>query len=241
VAYFCLCIEFFCAEVVGATSNDVFLVSAVIMAALRSRCAHSILPLWFILLCSFFLFFIAYSQRSEIGCLPYFHTWYGLSATLECRSEMRCTQLKIQDAKIAQKSPSAYHHITQLCWAISSQLRRISAIEKNVKQRYLLSMSSQHREFRPTNGWDRLASLGHPSKFQRVSLLRFLTAPTSLSVGQSNFARCLAVSWAATLYMHFWELLPRNGILPVVKFTLRPSLACSYIGSVTARHSSSGR
>jgi len=41
----------------------------------------------------FLLFFLAYSQRSEIGCLPYFHTWCGLSANLECRSEMCCTRL----------------------------------------------------------------------------------------------------------------------------------------------------
>ena len=42
-------------------------------------------------------------------------------------------------------------------------------------------------------------------------------------------------------YIHFRRLLPRNGILPLAKFTLRPSsLAHSYIGSVTARHSSSG-
>ena len=31
-----------------------------------------------------------------------------------------------------------------------------------------------------------------------------------------------------------------NGILPAAKFTLHPSLAFSYIGSVTARQSSSG-
>jgi len=31
-----------------------------------------------------------------------------------------------------------------------------------------------------------------------------------------------------------------DGILPGAKFTLRPSLAFSYIGSVTVRHSSSG-
>jgi len=43
-----------------------------------------------------------------------------------------------------------------------------------------------------------------------------------------------------TIYT-FWELLPRNGILPAAKFTLRPSSAFSYIGTVTARHSSSGR
>jgi len=59
--------------------------------------------------------------------------------------------------------------------------------------------------------------------------------------GQPTFAWSLAVSWAATLYIHFWGLLPPDRILPVAKFTLRPSLAFSYIGSVTARHFSSGR
>jgi len=39
----------------------------------------------------------------------------------------------------------------------------------------------------------------------------------------------------------FWGLLPPDGVLPGAKFTLRPSLGFSYIGSVTARHSSSGR
>jgi len=32
-----------------------------------------------------------------------------------------------------------------------------------------------------------------------------------------------------------------NGIMQGAKFTLRPSLVLYYIGSVTARHSSSGR
>jgi len=35
--------------------------------------------------------------------------------------------------------------------------------------------------------------------------------------------------------------LPPHRILPGAKFTLRPSLAFFYIGSVTVRHSSSGR
>jgi len=39
----------------------------------------------------------------------------------------------------------------------------------------------------------------------------------------------------------FWGLLPPNGILLAVIFTLRPSLAFSYVGSVTTRHWSSGR
>jgi len=45
-----------------------------------------------------------------------------------------------------------------------------------------------------------------------------------------------------TLYRPtFSGALAPNGILPGAKFTFRPSLAFSYIGSVTARHSSSGR
>jgi len=82
---------------------------------------------------------------------------------------------------------------------------------------------------------------GTPANFNGFSRLGFVTAATSLTAGQPNFARCLAVSWAGTLYIHFRELLPPDGILPGAKFTLRPSLAFAYIGSVTARHSSSGR
>jgi len=42
-------------------------------------------------------------------------------------------------------------------------------------------------------------------------------------------------------YIHFRGLLRPEEILPGAKFTLRPSLAFCYIGSVTARHSISGR
>ena len=64
-----------------------------------------------------------------------------------------------------------------------------------------------------------MASLGHLSKFERVSRLGFVAAVTSLNGGQPNFARCLAVSWASTLYIHFWGLLPPNGIFLGAKFT----------------------
>ena len=85
--------------------------------------------------------------------------------------------------------------------------------------------------------------MGHSSKFQRVSRLGFVTAATSLTGGQPNFAQCLAVSLAGTLYIRFRGLLPPREISPGAKFTLRPSLAFSHIDSVTvtARHSSSGR
>ena len=47
------------------------------------------------------------------------------------------------------------------------------------------------------------------------------------------------LGWYAT-YTFSGAIAP-HGILSGAKFTVRPSLAFSYIGSVTARHSSSGR
>ena len=43
---------------------------------------------------------------------------------------------------------------------------------------------------------------GTPANFKGVSRLGFVTAPTLLNGRQPNFARCLAVSWAGTLYIH---------------------------------------
>jgi len=67
----------------------------------------------------------------------------------------------------------------------------------------------------------------------------------------NGFASCLrycsdvAQRKLAKLCMMFGHLLglyiPPDGILSGAEFTLRPSLALYYIGSVTARHSSSGR
>ena len=49
-------------------------------------------------------------------------------------------------------------------------------------------MDVQYSELRPTSGWDLLASLRHPCKFQCVSLLGIVTAQQSSSGHQPNFA-----------------------------------------------------
>jgi len=46
--------------------------------------------------------------------------------------------------------------------------------KKLVKQQYILHMSSQYGELWPTDGWDLLESLGHPSTFQRFRVLAAL-------------------------------------------------------------------
>jgi len=98
------------------------LLSWFIMAALRSRCGHYIFALWF--LSSVFFYFLAYSQPSQIGCLPYFYTWCGPSANLECRSETCCTQLAGNAGpKIAKQSPSGHHHRTLSGYIFATEAR----------------------------------------------------------------------------------------------------------------------
>jgi len=166
-------------------------------------CGRPILQLWFLISYSSSSLILVYSQRSHIGSLPYFHTWCGLSGNLECRFEMCCT--RIAENTGLKNSPKIRYprSIAQICRAISSQLWHVLTVTKLVKQQYILQMSSQFGKLRPTSGWDRLASLGHPIKFQRVTRLGFVTAPTSLNGGQPNFALYLAVSWAGTLRIHF--------------------------------------
>jgi len=151
-----------------------------------------------------------------------------------------CWKYKTQ--KVAKKLPSG-HHCTNLLGYIFATKACIDNPKKKLllKQQYLLHMSSQYGKLGQLAAEICWRVWGTPANFNGVSRLGFVTAATSLNGSQPNFARCLAVSWAGTLYIHFRGFLPRNRILPGAKFTLRPSLELSYISSITARHLSSGR
>jgi len=152
---------------------------------------------------------------------------------------LHAARWKYRTQNIAKISPSGHHHAT-----LSGNIFAIKACIDN-RQKLLNSNIPSTSSHNVVNlGHYRLKSVsqfGAPSKFQRVSCLAFVTAATSLTGSQPNFARCLAVSCAGTLYILFGWLLPPDGILPGAKFTLRRSLALPYIGSVTARNSSSRR
>jgi len=143
----------------------------------------------FYLLSSIYLFFLAKSQRPHIGCLPYFHTWCGLSANLEHRSEMCGTRLA---ENAGRKKVAKNRHlgtIAQLCRAISSQPRHISTIGKK-----LLSSSMSCRCLHNMVNIGPLAAeidwrvWGTPVIFQRVSRLGSVTARQSSNGRQPNFA-----------------------------------------------------
>jgi len=64
--------------------------------------------------------------------------------------------------KSRQKSPSGHHRTTSTGYIFATKAR-IDSWKKLVKQQYVLQMSLQCGELRPSSGWDRFVSLGHPS------------------------------------------------------------------------------
>ena len=125
-----------------------------------------------------FIFFLSFFTRLFSAITDYFHGRCGLSANLGCRSEMYCMWLA--ENTRCKKSP------------------KIRDLNSNI------SPTCTHNMV-PTSGWDLFVSLGHPSKFQWVLYLGFITAATSLTGRQPNYAQCVAVSWAGAVYIHFFR------------------------------------
>jgi len=182
---------------------------------------------------SFFLsVFLAYSQPSQIGCLPYTST-HDVALVRIYDAGLKCDARGSQ--KIAKNSPSAHHRTTLSGYIYATKARidnRKNVLNSNsIPPPHVLTI---YGELRPTSGWARFVSLGHPSKFERVSRLGFVTATASLNGSQSNFARCLAVSRAGIYTIHFW------GSCPVTEFCQVQNSLCvqvlrSPIGSDTSR------
>jgi len=126
---------------------------------------------------------------------------------MEVWNVLHVARWKYRTQKVAKNSPSA-HHRTTLSGHIFTTKACIDNRKKLVKQQYLLHMSSQYGGLQPTNGSDQFVSLGHPSKFQQVSHLGGITAPTSLiEANQTLHDVCCLLSWY-TIYTFSGALAP---------------------------------
>jgi len=143
------------------------------MVALWNRADHYIFALWFLLLSFFFPRLISAVADWISAILP--HTvWPYCEFRMQVWNLLDVARWNTGRKKVAENCHLGT--IAQFCRAISSQLRHVSTIRKIVRHQYLLHMSSHYGEIRPTDGWDRLTSLGHPCKFQLVSRLGSVTA-----------------------------------------------------------------
>jgi len=112
--------------------------------------------------------------------------------------------------------------------------------KKLVQQQYLLHMSPHYGELRSTSGWDR-SVWGTPANFNGFRVLASLLQRRRSTEANQTLHDVWPSPGLLRYYIHFRRLLLPDGNLSRAKFTLRLSLAFSYIGSVTARHSSSRR
>ena len=100
---------------------------------------------------------------------------------------LHASRWKCRTQKSRQKSPSGHHRTTLLGYVFATKAhidnRKKLVIVGEPKglsvhppqDSYVLHMSPQYGELRPTSGWDRSGSLRHPCKFQRVSCLGSIT------------------------------------------------------------------
>ena len=130
-----------------------------------------------------------------------------------------------------KKSPSGHHRTTLSGWIFATK-----ACIDNPKKAFQKAISPPDVPTICQTSGPLAAEIVYQfealHQISAVSRVGFITAATSLNGGQPNFARCLAISLAGTVHIHFWGLLPRNGILIGAKFTLRPGLALSYISAL---------
>jgi len=111
--------------------------------------------------------------------------------------------------------------------------------EKLVKQQYVLHMPHNTANFGPLT-----AEIGWRVWGTPENLNGFRVLPSLLQRRHSPEAnQTLHDVWPSPGLVHYIHIFRGSDriILPGAIFTLRPSLAFFYIGSVTARHSSSGR
>ena len=107
--------------------------------------------------------------------------------------------------------------IPQLCQATYSQLRHVLTIGKNLLSSNTSSTCPHNMvTLRPTSGWVRFVSLGHPCKFQPVSRLGSVTVRHSGSGRQPNFA---ALNRGCHLYSSGWPS----------RWALAHILVCTYL------------
>jgi len=122
--------------------------------------------------------------------------------------------------------------IAQLCQAISSQLKHVSTIGKKNLLSSNISFTSPYNmvNFGPLAA--EIVSLvwGTPANFNGFCVLAsLLQRRHATEANQTLHDVWPSPAWLHYIYIHFWRLLPHNGILPGAKFTLRPaSLALSY-------------
>ena len=156
--------------------------------------------------CGFYLllFCLPYSQRSEIGCLPYFRTWYDLSPNLECRSEMCCTRLAENTGRknYAKKSPSAHHRTNLLGYIFATTAYTDNRKQKLLNSNIFFTCSYNMVNFGPLTAEIHWRVWGTQANFDRFHILASLLHQCrSTEVNKTLQDVWLLLGWYTTLWV----------------------------------------
>jgi len=134
---------------------------------------------------------------------------------------LHAAHLKYMTQKIAKNSPSG-HHCTTLSGCIFATKVCIDNRKKLLNSKANISSTCPHNiaNFGPLAAEIGLGVWGTPANFNGFRVLPSLLQRRRSPEANQTFARCLAVSWAGTLFIHFRGLLPPEGILPGAIFIL---------------------
>jgi len=116
--------------------------------------------------CFFFLSFSFFFSRLFSAVAKWMSAILAHMVWPECEFRMQvwdvlhAARWKYRTQKIAKNSPSGHHRTTLSGYVFASE----ACIENRKNLQYLLQMSPEYGELLP-NGWDLLASLGHPCEF----------------------------------------------------------------------------
>jgi len=116
-------------------------------------------------------FYLSSSSFNHSGCKLDVCTWCGLSANLECRSDMCRTQLS---GNTGHKNDAKNRHlrtIAQLCRAVSLQLRHVSTIEKMLNSNMTSTCPYNMAKFCPLTSEICWRDWGTPANFNRFCVL----------------------------------------------------------------------
>ena len=128
---------------------------------------------------SFFFFLLFFFARLISAVANWMstilHTWCGLSANLECRSETCCTRLAENTGRKKVDKNRHLGTIPQLCRAISSQIRHVSTIGKKLLSSNISSICPHNMvNFGPLAAEIDPVVWGTPANFNRFRVLAAL-------------------------------------------------------------------
>jgi len=162
--------------------------------------------LYFCHVVSSFFFFLAQSQPSQTGYLPYLHTWCGLSANLGWRSETCCTWLT-ENIPVGHKKSRRIRHLgtryifggSFTPWRNFTRCKIENSLCPSLPISYNGSVTAQHSSSGRQEGATNIQLSGHRVRHRPTYLFTRTLSKTTLRLKKNISPLQLAIIFTYTV------------------------------------------